>query len=134
MGELKTNPNDSLPLFNEHKLEIRKYQIEIANKCINKNSLVVLPTGLGKTIIAVLVASKTLQVYPLQSKIIILAPTRPLINQHYDTFIKFLTLPEDTFSVLTGRVNPQERADIFSNSQILFYTPQTLRNDLIHEK
>ena len=134
MGELKTNPNDSISLLREQKLEIRNYQTEIACKCINKNSLVVLPTGLGKTIIAVLVASKTLQVYPPQSKVIILAPTRPLINQHYDTFIKFLTLPEGTFSVLTGKVNPQDRTEIFTASQIIFYTPQTLRNDLIHEK
>ncbi len=134
MGELETNLANSSSLVNGKNLEIRKYQTEIASKCINKNSLVVLPTGLGKTIIAVLVASKTLKIYPPQSKIIILAPTRPLINQHYDTFIKFLTLPEDTFSVLTGKVNPQDRAEIFNDSQIIFYTPQTLRNDLIHEK
>ena len=134
MGALETDPTNSSSLVNGKDLEIRKYQTEIASKCINKNSLVVLPTGLGKTIIAVLVASKTLQIYPPQSKIIVLAPTRPLINQHYDTFIKFLTLPEDTFSVLTGKVNPHDRAEIFTNSQIIFYTPQTLRNDLIHEK
>lgn len=134
MGALKTNSTNSASLVKGRDLEIRKYQTEIANKCILKNSLVVLPTGLGKTIIAVLVASRILQTYPPQSKIIVLAPTRPLINQHYDTFMKFLTLPEDTFVVLTGKVNPQDRAEIFNNSQIIFYTPQTLRNDLIHNK
>jgi Fanconi anemia group M protein len=49
------------------KIESRKYQIDIANKCINKNSLVVLPTGLGKTIIAILVAAKSLEIFPAES-------------------------------------------------------------------
>ena len=31
------------------KIEFRKYQVEIAEKCVDKNSLLVLPTGLGKT-------------------------------------------------------------------------------------
>ena len=66
--------------------------MRIAEQCINKNSLVVLPTGLGKTIIAVLAARKILDLYPEDSKIIILAPTRPLINQHYETFLKFLPI------------------------------------------
>ena len=67
MGALETNPTNPSSLVNGRTLEIRKYQTEIANKCITKNSLVVLPTGLGKTIIAVLVASKTLQIYPPKS-------------------------------------------------------------------
>jgi ERCC4-related helicase len=115
-------------------IEYRKYQNEIAKKCVNKNSLVVLPTGLGKTIIAVLVAAKTLEFYPSTSKIIILAPTRPLINQHYDTFRKILSIPEDRFCILTGKVAPDKRSELFRDTNILFYTPQTLRNDLVHKK
>ncbi|MFW9939275.1 MAG: DEAD/DEAH box helicase, partial [Candidatus Thorarchaeota archaeon] len=68
------------------KIEERDYQVEIAKKCILKNSLVVIPTGLGKTVIGVYVAAKTLDYFKSESKIIILAPTRPLINQHYDSF------------------------------------------------
>jgi Fanconi anemia group M protein len=116
------------------KIEYRDYQINIADKCINKNSLVVLPTGMGKTIIAVLVAAKTLEIFPPESKIIILAPTRPLINQHYLSFLKFLNLPENKFSILTGRVKPDKRTEEFEKSQVLFYTPQTLRNDLVNKR
>lgn len=96
--------------------------------------MVVLPTGLGKTIIAVLVAAKTLELYPSSSKIIVLAPTRPLINQHYETFLKTLSIPEEQFCVLTGKIAPEKRAHLFQENSILFYTPQTLRNDLASKK
>jgi len=124
---------DKLALKSD-KLEFRKYQVEIASKCVNKNSLVVLPTGLGKTIIAVLIASKTLEFFPEESKIIILAPTRPLINQHYDTFSNFLQVPQEKFVVLTGKVLPEKRIELYEDNQILFYTPQTLRNDLVNRR
>jgi len=116
------------------QIEFRKYQATIAEKCVNKNSLVVLPTGLGKTIIAVLVANKTLELFPSNNKIIVLAPTRPLINQHYETFHKFLKKPEDYFCILTGKVAPEKRTQLFLENQFLFYTPQTLRNDLVNQK
>ncbi len=115
-------------------LEARQYQITIAEKCVNKNSLVVLPTGLGKTIIAVLVARKTLDIFPKGSKIIVLAPTRPLISQHYDTFSRFLGVDSDKFVVLTGKVLPKKRRELFAENQIIFYTPQTLRNDLVSKR
>lgn len=118
----------------EGKIEARKYQEVIADKCINRNSLVVIPTGLGKTIIAVLVAAKTLEEFPPNSKIIMMAPTRPLINQHFNSFEDFLTVSKDKFVVLTGKIPPEKRAEYFENNQIIFFTPQTLRNDLIHER
>ncbi|MFW9821610.1 MAG: helicase-related protein [Candidatus Thorarchaeota archaeon] len=126
--------SESLYQSNNGNLESREYQIEIANKCVNKNSLVVLPTGLGKTIIAVLVAKKTLELFPENSKILILAPTRPLIDQHHETFLRFLEIPPDRFIVLTGKISPEKRAELYANHQIIFFTPQTLRNDLVNRR
>ena len=134
MAEIKEVTSDTTSELNSKGLEARKYQLHIAEECIDKNSLVVLPTGLGKTIIAVLVASKVLERFPANSKIIVLAPTRPLINQHYHTFLKFLGIHEEKFAILTGKILPEHRVDIFGQNQILFYTPQTLRNDLVNRK
>jgi len=127
----KMSRNKVSSFLKDDKIETRDYQVQIAEKCVNKNSLVVLPTGLGKTIIAVIVVAQTLELYPPNSKVIMLAPTRPLINQHYNTFAKFLNIPEENFSILTGKVLPEKRTKMFHENQILFYTPQTLRNDLI---
>ncbi len=118
----------------EKHIEHREYQSKIAKECISKNSLVVLPTGLGKTIIGVYVAAGTLENFPPKSKIVVLAPTRPLINQHYDSFKNLMTIPEEEFVVLTGKTVPEKRVELFHENQIIFYTPQTLRNDLVNRK
>jgi len=118
----------------EVTIEFREYQKRIGQQCILKNSLVVLPTGLGKTIIALHVAVHTLQKFSKNSKIIMLAPTRPLINQHYEVFLKNLSIPEENFELLTGKIPPQKRTERFHENRILFYTPQTLRNDLVNNK
>ena len=65
----------------------RKYQLNIADSAFMSNSLVVLPTALGKTIIGILLAVKHLKKY--NGKILVLAPTRPLVSQHLESFQQF---------------------------------------------
>jgi len=118
----------------EKSIERREYQLKIARACASKNSLVVLPTGLGKTIIGVFVAAFTLEKFPEKSKIIVLAPTRPLINQHYKSFVNLMSIPQKEFVMLTGKTPADSRVELFETHQIIFYTPQTLRNDLVNLK
>ena len=132
--ERNCNKNSKNKYLREKQIEHREYQLKIARACASKNSLVVLPTGLGKTIIGVYVAAITLEKFPSKSKVIVLAPTRPLINQHYDSFRNLMTIPEEQFVVLTGKILPEKRVDFFKENQIVFYTPQTLRNDLANRK
>lgn len=132
--ERSNNKNSKNKYLREKQIEHREYQLKIAQACASKNSLVVLPTGLGKTIIGVYVAAKTLEKFPPKTKVIVLAPTRPLINQHYDSFRSLMTIPEEQFVVLTGKIPPEKRIDFFRENQIVFYTPQTLRNDLANRK
>jgi len=121
-------------LDSTNKIQFRKYQVEIAKKCLNTNSLVVIPTGLGKTIISLLVVAETLQSYPKDSKVIVLAPTRPLINQHRESFSHFLAISDDNMITLTGKNPAEQRPRLFEEHKILFYTPQTLRNDLVAKR
>jgi len=132
--ERNNNKNSKNKYLREKQIEHREYQLKIAQACAYKNSLVVLPTGLGKTIIGVYIAAITLEKFPSKSKVIVLAPTRPLINQHYDSFRSLMTIPEEQFVVLTGKIPPEKRIDFFRENQIVFYTPQTLRNDLANRK
>ncbi len=105
----------------------REYQLNIYLSALQGNTLVVLPTGLGKTIIAVLVAAKRFEEYP-DEKIVVLAPTRPLAEQHASTF-RSLT-EADELRVLTGETSPDARKWYWNHSQFIFMTPQALENDL----
>lgn len=107
----------------------RKYQEEIAKTCIEKNTLVVLPTGLGKTLIALMVAIDRIKKFPLE-KILILAPTKPLAEQHKESFIE--KLPEDwaDIQLFTGTVKAEKRQKIWETANIIFSTPQCVANDL----
>ena len=108
-------------------LERREYQILIAERASRANTLVVLPTGLGKTIIAVLVAEKRLA--QLNSgKVVVLAPTRPLVIQHHTAFENYFK--ESVCHHLTGQISPNERAKIWTNSKFIFATPQVVANDI----
>jgi ERCC4-related helicase len=125
------NQDIHLRFLKVDKLEFRKYQMDIAKKCAHANSLVVIPTGLGKTIISLLVVAEVLEFFPTDSKVIMLAPTRPLITQHHESFQEFLTIPSEKMMELMGNVHSDKRPQLFQESQILLFTPQTLRNDLV---
>jgi Rad3-related DNA helicase len=45
-------------------IEVREYQRAIAKSALESNTLVVLPTGLGKTVVALLVAVERLGMFP----------------------------------------------------------------------
>src|SRR3989344_6349658 len=116
------------PWINDNVIEDREYQQSIINNAISKNTLVVLPTGLGKTNIAVLVAADCLEKYP-DKNILFLAPTRPLVNQHYKTFEKFLKTGLE-MKIITGEQKSDLRKEIHKEANIIFAPPQTIRNDL----
>lgn len=107
----------------------RDYQKEIAKTCVDKNCLVVLPTGLGKTLIALLVLIERMKKYPLK-KVLVLAPTKPLIEQHYKSFKKSLPELFAQIDLFTGEVKKEERKKRWQNSDIILSTPQCIANDL----
>ncbi len=113
--------------------EPRLYQQVIGSVAVARNTLVVLPTGMGKTLIAELVASHRLAVYP-GTKVLLVAPTRPLAQQHLDTFRRDFTLPDEGFALLTGNVPPAKRALLWARATFLFATPQGIENDLLSRR
>ncbi|NVM46489.1 MAG: DEAD/DEAH box helicase family protein [Candidatus Lokiarchaeota archaeon] len=108
----------------------RAYQENIFINCLNTNCLVVIPTGLGKTIIALMLAIHRLSETP-NSKIVFLAPTKPLVNQHYKSFLDLTVIPEENLKAITGTTSPEKRRDIWKGLKIAFMTPQVLQNDII---
>ncbi len=107
---------------------VRDYQRSIADSALKNNTLVVLPTGLGKTVIALLVALERLSAVD-NGKALMLAPTRPLVLQHARFFQEHLSENFPT-AVLTGEVSPENRRVLFETSRLIFATPEVIRNDV----
>lgn len=107
----------------------RKYQEDIVKTCIDKNTLVVLPTGLGKTLIALMLAIDRIKKFPLE-KVVILAPTKPLAEQHKDSFLEKLPEGWADIELFTGSVKAEKRKKIWETANIIFSTPQCVANDL----
>lgn len=119
------------PLIKTGKIESRLYQQVLAANVLKKgNTMVVAPTALGKTIVAALVAAERLKNIP-NSKILILAPSKPLAVQHEESLREYLKAP---VAVLTGSVKPTKRVDLWDKSQIVSATPQTIESDIISDR
>ncbi len=111
----------------------RLYQQTIFGVAAQYNTLVVLPTGMGKTGLALLCVAHRLQKY-LHSKILMLAPTKPLCEQHVETFRRHLDVDESLVVLFTGSVSPTKRAALWKTARIIVSTPQGLENDIINER
>ncbi|RHY43535.1 hypothetical protein DYB38_011796, partial [Aphanomyces astaci] len=59
---------------------VRAYQQSISRAALLQNTLVCLPTGLGKTLIAAVVMFNFYRWFP-RGKIVFMAPTKPLVSQ-----------------------------------------------------
>ncbi|MCI4365688.1 MAG: DEAD/DEAH box helicase [Thermoplasmata archaeon] len=115
------------PRIRPGTIEDREYQAAIAEVAARQNTLVVLPTGLGKTTIALRVIAETLLRSPTAS-VLLLAPTRPLVLQHAASVSKTLFAPEPI--VLTGAIAPERRAELLHPPQVVVATPQVVGNDI----
>lgn len=120
------------PLIQEGKIQARVYQQLLFAKAIKANTLIVLPTGLGKTIIIVMVIAHYLKNIPDQ-KVIITAPTRPLVDQHFETCRNLLNISQDQIQIMSGTTSPEERISLWREKSVFISTPQTLRNDIINQ-
>lgn len=107
----------------------REYQQKIFETCVKKNCLVVLPTGLGKTLIALMLTIDRMQRFPGE-KVVFLAPTKPLAEQHLLFFRKHLPELFADMQLFTGAVKADKRRKIWQTADIIFSTPQCVANDL----
>ena len=113
--------------------EPRLYQKSILETVLKGNTLVILPTGLGKTAIAMMLADNRLSNFP-SSKIIFLAPSRPLAAQHLETFKAHLDIEDNKFALFTGTTSPESRHKLWKDARLIFGTPQGITNDIINNK
>ena len=112
------------PCIKPDTVEERSYQTSMVKGCLTSNSLLILPTGLGKTIVALYVAAE----YVSKGKVMILAPTKPLLDQHKGTFEELMV--GHSVCVVSGEVDQKKRAELIAGNDVIIGTPQTVCNDL----
>ncbi|KAK4168726.1 hypothetical protein QBC43DRAFT_309564 [Cladorrhinum sp. PSN259] len=108
---------------------IRDYQFSIVKSGLFNNTLVALPTGLGKTFIAAAIMLNYFR-WTKRSKIIFVAPTKPLASQQVQACLSIAGIPRSQATLLTGETPPVLREGEWENKRLFFMTPQTLMNDL----
>src|SRR5918995_1770687 len=123
------------PLIYSESIEFRAYQKNIADSAFNKNTLVILPTALGKTVIAIFVSAHALYNHR-RKRVLVIAPTRPLVMQHMKSFFSVLKISQDQLTEVTGKTQPLSRTAIWKNKDVrlIFATPEVVRNDLLDNR
>ncbi|KAI9308611.1 P-loop containing nucleoside triphosphate hydrolase protein [Cunninghamella echinulata] len=108
---------------------IRGYQFNIVKKALFNNTLVALPTGLGKTLIAAVVMYNYYRWFP-DSIMIFMAPTRPLVEQQIEACYKVCGIPQNQTEILMGKTDAKKRAGLWASKRVFYATPQIVRNDI----
>jgi ERCC4-related helicase len=118
------------PLITKGTVEEREYQTALSSIASKQSTLIVLPTGMGKTIIALRVIAEVLS--KKGGKTLFLAPTKPLVEQHACFLREHLVGKK--VAVMTGEVAPEERELLWLENDVIASTPQVVANDIRNER
>ncbi len=118
------------PLIEPGAIEARPYQTNLVEGARSAHTLVSLPTGLGKTAVSLRVTASRLAEKP-DAKVVLLAPTKPLVEQHAGFYRGALSIPDEQVVVFTGETPPADRAALFEDARVIVATPQVIENDLL---
>ncbi len=122
----------NLTLLKKDKLELREYQTRAAQSALERgNTLVVMPTALGKTFVALLAIAHLLaQPANAKRKALFMTPTKPLAIQQTQRSRELLEIQEEEIIVVTGEMPPAKRQRAYASARVVCATPQTIENDL----
>ncbi|XP_042301766.1 Fanconi anemia group M protein [Sceloporus undulatus] len=109
--------------------EWRGYQARAARAALEANTLLCLPTGLGKTLVAAAVALNFYRWFPA-GRVLFLAPTKPLVAQQRRAAAALAGIPARHLAQITGGTQIADRKEIWRNKRVFFLTPQIMINDL----
>jgi len=120
----------------DNAIENRDYQTQLVNAATTESTLIALPTGSGKTPVAVRAAMRRLE--DKGGRILMVAPQTPLVHQHARTFKEMTTLPDHEIQIFTGSdTAPTQRKNIWNGDHgnvrpsVVIATPQVIEKDLV---
>ena len=114
------------PFLNDG-VEARAYQIRSLRSALTSSSLMVMPTGFGKTAVEWMAMAEFLM--KDEGKILLIAPTTGLVEQQERMAREMINLQDDQISRYTGEIAPKSRPEIWRRSKIIMATSQVIRND-----
>ena len=107
-------------------VEARAYQLLAAKQAISGSTLLVMPTGLGKTAVQWMAMANALEG---SGKIVLVAPTTGLVAQQARMARDFIKIDPEKIVTLTGQDRPAKREKIWADAKIVMATPHVIRND-----
>ena len=107
-------------------IEARAYQLRAAKDALSSSTLMVMPTGFGKTAVEWLAM---VEYFDRDGKIVLIAPSTGLVHQHAQMVREKLDIAEDKICILTGDIKPEKRPALWQDAKLILATPQVIRND-----
>ena len=107
-------------------VEARAYQLLAAKQAISGSTLLVMPTGLGKTAVQWMAMAEAIDG---PGRIVLVAPTTGLVAQQAKMAKQFIKIDSERIVTLTGQDRPQKREEIWKDAKIVMATPHVIRND-----
>ena len=114
------------PLLREG-VDARGYQLRSLERVLSFSSLMVMPTGFGKTAVEWMAMAEFLR--NGSEKIVLIAPTTGLVDQQRTMAIERLNIDSDRIVAYTGDTGPDKRKAIWEQATVVMATPQVIRND-----
>lgn len=109
-------------------VQARAYQLQAVDDAMAGSTLLVLPTAAGKTAVAWMAIVERLQ--RIGGWALVIAPTVALSNQHLENVLPVLSNASELNPiVLSGQQTASKRPELWKDSQLVFATPQVVRND-----
>ena len=108
-------------------VEARAYQLRSLERILSFSTLMVMPTGFGKTAVEWMAMAEFLRLGA--SKIVLIAPTTGLVDQQVSMARERLNIDEEQITAYTGGTAPEKRQELWEQSVVIIATPQVIRND-----
>ncbi|MGB0236143.1 MAG: helicase-related protein [Poseidonia sp.] len=111
-------------------VEARGYQLRSLERILSFSSLMVMPTGFGKTAVEWMAMAEFLRTGA--QKIVLIAPTTGLVDQQMTMAKERLKIDEERIIAYTGETGPDKRRGLWENATVVMATPQVIRNDAMN--
>ncbi len=119
------------PLLTD-EIEARAYQLESLKTALGGSTLMVMPTGFGKTAVQWMMMAEHL--HRGAKKILLIAPTTGLVDQQWRMAKERLAVDESTLVKYTGDTSPAKRRELWDSAAIVFATAQVIDNDVLSDR